>query len=105
VLAFEKAIARITPDDRKYAFEARGATTQRAYSKSYATDYNDKLAGMVAARLRQSAYHLGCLWYTAWVNAGQPPMDSLDVPLELLPEEYQLLFTPTGLGGHTCGEE
>jgi len=32
---------------------------------------------MVERRMRQSVYAVASLWYTAWVNAGQPDLTKL----------------------------
>ena len=35
------------------------------------------LNGMVERRMRQAISLVGSLWYTAWVNAGQPDLETL----------------------------
>ncbi len=60
----------------KYTYEQRGESTIKTYSKSYAQAYHENLNGMVEQRLEAAIFHLACLWYSAWVDAGQPDMDT-----------------------------
>ncbi len=40
------------------------------------------LNGMVERRLRASIKLVGSVWYTCWINAGQPSLEGMsDVPL------------------------
>jgi len=84
VLRFEKELSAEFPSDRKYAFENRGVTVVQAYSEEFSRAYEQRLNGMVERRLRQAIHAIGSLWYTAWVNAGQP--DLLKAP-EIVDEE------------------
>lgn len=77
VLSFERMLNAKYDQDKKYAFEQRGATTIKTYSKAYTADYDKLLNGMVERRMRGSIIAVGSFWYTAWVNAGQPNLDSL----------------------------
>jgi hypothetical protein len=77
VLKFEAMLNEKFSQDRKYAFEQRGATTLKVYSREYAGEYSKMLDGMVERRLRSSIIDIGSFWYTAWVNAGQPDLDNI----------------------------
>ena len=44
---------------------------------------------MVENRLRASIILLGSLWYTAWVNAGQPDLGNM--PMNETPKEPETL--------------
>ena len=46
-------------------------------SAEYARAYNQLLSGMVERRLRASIKMTGDIWYTAWVDAGQPDLKPL----------------------------
>lgn len=78
VLKFEALLNEKFPPDRKYAFEQRGAATMKVYSKEYTTEYDKMLDGMVERRLRSSVINVGSMWYTAWVNAGQPDLNGIE---------------------------
>jgi hypothetical protein len=78
VLQLESALTKSTPSDRKYAFEQRGNTTIKTYSQEFTSAYNRALNGMVERRMRASILMVGSLWYTAWLNAGQPDLTKLE---------------------------
>jgi len=82
VLGFERELSLKFPDDKKYTLVAKGATTVKAYSEEYSKAYNLMLNGMVERRMRASIKLVGSIWYTCWVNAGQPSLDGMsDTPL------------------------
>jgi hypothetical protein len=87
VLSFEKMLTETTSSDKKYGVESRGASTIQTYSYEFSKEYSDMLDNMVERRMRQSIISLGSLWYTAWLNAGQPDLDVLG---NALPSEEQL---------------
>jgi hypothetical protein len=75
VLLFEAQLNKSFPEDRKYSFENRGATLMKVYSEDYSNAYHKMLNGMVERRMRKAIITAGSLWFTAWVNAGQPDLD------------------------------
>jgi hypothetical protein len=77
VLRYEKEISSHYRPDRKYAFEERNGKLIKQYSTAYATLYENGLNHMIERRMRQSIMAVASCWYTAWVNAGQPPLDRL----------------------------
>ena len=77
VLSFEKTLSLKFSDDKKYAFEERNGKLIRQYSSAYTIAYNKILDGMIERRMRQSIFSIASLWYTAWVNAGQPDLAEL----------------------------
>ncbi len=93
VLRMEKEITRTFPSDRKYAYEQRGNTTVQVYSKEFCSAYHAQLNGMVERRLRAAVIAVGSIWYTAWVDAGQPDLRSLQnkPPTQELLKEFQAL--------------
>lgn len=77
VLLVEKRLSRNFPSDLKYTFEKRGKSTVKQYSRAYSLEYHRLLNGMVEERMRKAIFTVGSLWYTAWVNAGQPDLSKL----------------------------
>ena len=77
VLKVEKELSKQFPADKQYAFEDRNGIMVRQYSTAYTRKYNERLKGMVERRMRQSVFAVASLWYTAWVNAGQPDLSQL----------------------------
>lgn len=81
VFFIEKDITAKIGSDQKYAFEQRGASTVKQYSQNFALSYHQRMGDMVESRMREAILMVGSLWYTAWVNAGQPDLEKLDMPL------------------------
>lgn len=77
VLKMEKELSKTFPSDRKYAYEQRGNTTISTYSREFCEAYHQLLNGMVERRLKASILAVGSVWYTAWVDAGQPDLREL----------------------------
>ena len=76
------------PKDQKYNYETRGTTTMKQYSREYSAEFHVMMDGMVERRMKRAIITIGCMWYTAWVNAGQPDLEHLgeDVSDELMNE-------------------
>jgi hypothetical protein len=77
VLDFERILNNKFPADQKYTYENRGASVMKQYSLDYTMAYNTMLDGMVERRMRKAVISVGSMWYTAWVNAGEPNLDKL----------------------------
>lgn len=77
VLRIEKELTEEMPDDKKYSYERRGNTTIQVYSKEFSNEYHRRMNGMVERRLRAAIHAVGSIWYTAWVDAGQPDLTKL----------------------------
>lgn len=93
VLKMERELTAEFPSDRKYAFEQRGNTTIQTYSKEFCDAYHNNMNGMVERRLRSAIIAVGSIWFTAWVDAGQPDLRSLQnkPPSPELLKEFQAL--------------
>lgn len=77
VLNFERILNDQFPSDQKYTYENRGASIMKQYSLDYTMAYNTMLDGMVERRMRKAVISVGSMWYTAWLNAGEPDLDKL----------------------------
>jgi hypothetical protein len=64
--------------ERKFSFETKGRQTVKVYSLSYSKAYHKLMRGMVERRMRQAIQTIGSFWYSAWVDAGQPDLRSLE---------------------------
>ncbi len=89
VLSCEKALTASFPTDKKFAFEERNGMITRQYSASFSKAYDVMLKGMIERRMRQSIYAIASLWYTAWVNAGQPDLTLLRQHTTISQEDQQ----------------
>ncbi|MCH2232147.1 MAG: zinc dependent phospholipase C family protein [Crocinitomicaceae bacterium] len=77
VLQIERDVTNDFPSDRKYSFERRGNITTSVYSYEFSQEYHRRMNGMVERRLRAAIACVGSVWYTAWVDAGQPDLSEL----------------------------
>jgi hypothetical protein len=75
VLLLEEQLNHRFPSDKKYSFEERNSTSVKVYSKEYSKEYHILLDGMVERQMRKAIYTIACVWYSSWVDAGQPKMD------------------------------
>lgn len=78
VLLIEKDLTQKIPSDQKYAFEKRGKSTVRQYSQQFSLAYTNRMGDMVETRMRKAIVMVGSIWYTAWVNAGQPDLKNIN---------------------------
>ena len=77
VLSLERQLSMGFRPDQKYSFELRNGIIVKQYSSAYSIAYHNLLNGMVERRMRQSIQAVASLWYTAWVNAGQPDLAAI----------------------------
>lgn len=87
--------AEITAENRftKYSFEQRGTTTVRVYSRKFSEEYHHRLNQMVERRLTASIRMTASVWFTAWVDAGQPDLSTIlnDQPSKTFQKEMEEL--------------
>ncbi len=76
VLRFEKQLFEKS-GNHKFSFETKGRQTVKVISADYAKEYHALLSGMVERQFRASIKMVGDIWYTAWVDAGQPDLHAL----------------------------
>jgi hypothetical protein len=77
VLQIEAQLDAQTLPALKFVYEIRNNRMTRSYSPNYAKTYQDRLNGMIERRMRASVRRIGNLWFSAWIDAGQPPLASL----------------------------
>ena len=75
VLLFEKLATEKYPD--KYVLQAKGRNTSKIYNETFCSYYNQLLNGMIERRARASIELVGSLWYTCWLDAGQPDLSNI----------------------------
>lgn len=63
--------------NKKFNFETKGKQTVKVVSEEYARRYHEMLSGMVERQFRASVKMTGDIWFTAWVDAGQPDLRTL----------------------------
>jgi hypothetical protein len=87
VLEIERTLTHDRPG-RKYSFESKGRTTAKVYAESFSRLYHKRLDGMVERRMRAAIRLIGNLWFSAWIDAGQPDITDL---LNYQPTEEELI--------------
>ncbi len=78
VFEIEKDLVRTFPEDQQFCFDERNGRSIRTQCREFAQAYSDRMKGMVEDRMTASVHALGSLWYSAWVDAGQPDLNNLD---------------------------
>jgi hypothetical protein len=80
VLSKELEVRQSMPEDRHFAYDVRLGKRIRVQSQEFSRAYHDLLDGMVEQRMQDAVFALGSIWFTAWVDAGQPVLgDSIRV--------------------------
>jgi hypothetical protein len=102
VLLFDKELSLEFEQDKQYSYEKRGTKTIKVKSADYSLAYHTKLDGMVERRLRLSIIAIGNLWYSAWVDAGQPILEGMQKSDNPFTDEIiiDLKITPDDARGH-----
>lgn len=77
VLRFEARLDNSFPSYRKYSFSKRNNQVIRQYAEAYSKAYHDSMERMVERQMRSAILYIGCYWYTAWVDAGQPDLKNM----------------------------
>ncbi|MEL6534389.1 MAG: zinc dependent phospholipase C family protein [Bacteroidota bacterium] len=77
VLLFEREITARLGVDHKFGFGDRMGVPTRVYSEEFSRAYHEALAGMVERRMRASIQMVADFWFTCWVDAGQPEINTL----------------------------
>lgn len=78
VLRMERQLTASFAEDQKYSYEERNGITVRVYSREFTEAYALALNRQVERQMRASIKMIADFWYTAWVNAGQPDLSSLN---------------------------
>ncbi|MCE7059909.1 zinc dependent phospholipase C family protein [Dyadobacter sp. CY343] len=74
VFLFEKELTLRFKKDEKYSYELRNNVLTRSYSREFSEKYHQMLAKQVERRMKAAVKLVGDIWYTCWVNAGQPDL-------------------------------
>ncbi len=75
VLELEAMLTQEIGEDKKYAYMQRGKKMIRMPSTYFSERYNKQAGGQVEQRMRKSIYRVSSLWFSAWIDAGQPNLN------------------------------
>lgn len=76
VFGQEKDLTRSFPDTAKFRTQMRNGREVKSYSPAFAKAYSERLGNTINEQLIRSANMIADFWYTAWVDAGKPDLDS-----------------------------
>lgn len=79
VLSIEKALRQSFPADRQMCPDMRLGLTVVVPCRDFAAAYQTALHGMIERRMRAAIRAVASVWYTAWVDAGQPDLLNMDI--------------------------
>ncbi len=91
ILALEKELSQTFPRDKQYCYENRLERTILTQCKAYATEFHEQLDGMVEKRMTDAVLAIGSVWFSAWVDAGQPSLKKMDDSEKITEEEKKRL--------------
>lgn len=91
VFSIELELTKRFPSDQKYSYEERNGLTVRVYSRDFTEAYAQALDNQIERQMKRSIKMIADFWYTAWINAGQPDLSTLD---EAVVEEEKLTPNP-----------
>jgi Zinc dependent phospholipase C len=77
VLIFERNLNANFKETKKYAIEERNGQNIKVYAKDYSKKYHQSLDNQVERQMKRAVKMIGDLWFTAWVDAGQPDLTVL----------------------------
>jgi hypothetical protein len=66
------------PDDKKYVYDEKGAVIAKQFSAEYTAEFSKRMNNMCERKMQRAVKMVASIWYTAWVNAGQPDLSRLD---------------------------
>ncbi len=72
VLSIEQRLRDTYPEDAQMCFDERSFQTIQQPCREFALAYEREMNHMVERQMQKTIFAIGSLWYTAWVDAGQP---------------------------------
>lgn len=78
VLTIEQHLRTTFPADQQMCPDVRNGINVITPCRAFAAAYQAAMNGMVERRLRGAVHALASVWFTAWVDAGQPNLEGLD---------------------------
>lgn len=91
VLAFERRLTAESPPDRKFTVDERNGITVKNYSREFSLKYHRMLENQVERQMKRSVKMIADLWFTAWVDAGQPDLTGIPKLIPDPEEEKEMI--------------
>lgn len=77
VLRTEQRLRETYPEDQQMCFDERSGRTIKTQCAEFAAAWDAEMQGMVEERFRAAILSIGSVWYTCWIDAGQPDLNRL----------------------------
>ncbi|PWJ42157.1 phospholipase C/P1 nuclease family protein [Sediminitomix flava] len=77
VLEAEKKLSNEV-GNKKYQWKSNSRYSKLSYSNRFLKVYYQNQKELVTSQLQKSIYYTASIWLTAWVNAGQPSLDTIN---------------------------
>ncbi len=95
VLNLEKDLSKTYASDQQWCYDERLGKSIKIQCKEYSKAYHEAMKGMVEDRMTSAILSVGSIWYTAWVNGGQPNVqDILKQNKDFKLEEEEIKIDP-----------
>ncbi len=72
VLSMDKKARQNIAEQHHYCYEERGSTLVRTPCPRLAREYMNLMNGMVQEQWMRAIHAVGSVWYSAWIDSGQP---------------------------------
>lgn len=72
LLVQEAELNARTKPHAKYIFLKKGSLLTKTYAPTYAKEYHKLLNHQIETQFNEAIQHVGNVWYSAWLEAGQP---------------------------------
>jgi hypothetical protein len=72
LLSLEAKLNQKTNARSKYIFIKKGTLLTKTYAPAYTKAYHQSLNNQIETRFNEAVQHVGNVWYSAWLEAGQP---------------------------------
>lgn len=79
VLTFERKLSEKTSEDKKFTIDERNNVLVRNYSLEFSEEYHAMLKNQVERQMKASIKMVADMWFTAWVDAGQPDLGNFPI--------------------------
>lgn len=78
VFAKELELRKTIREDKQLCYEERLERTVWTQCPEFAKAYETALGGTIEARMQEAVLSVGEVWYSAWIDAGQPELDDIN---------------------------
>jgi len=91
VLKIEQDLRKSFPEDQQMCYDERLDRTIKTQCPEFAKAYQERMQGMVERRMQDAILSIGSVWFSAWVDAGQPDLKDFG---EIVIEEEKIEIDP-----------